>query len=84
MVTAPAKIPATTTRRPHETSPGRNRPQGDDYGGGLMNYCNGCDIAFESKYCPLCEANDQIGELKKSLKEAEDEIKDYKYEEGKE
>jgi hypothetical protein len=35
--------------------------------GGKMNYCNGCDIAFEEKTCPLCEAKDTIKEYGKEI-----------------
>jgi len=32
-----------------------------------MNYCSDCDIAHESKICPLCVANDEIKQLLKEL-----------------
>ena len=32
-----------------------------------MNYCNGCDIAFENKNCPLCEAKKNITALNKEI-----------------
>jgi anaerobic ribonucleoside-triphosphate reductase len=32
-----------------------------------INYCNSCDIAFEERDCPLCEANKTIEELRKEI-----------------
>jgi hypothetical protein len=39
-----------------------------------MNYCKSCDIAYEENYCPLCEANSEIEELKRNLNEAQEKI----------
>jgi len=37
-----------------------------------MNYCNSCDIAFEERSCPLCEANEKIEELAEEIKRLEE------------
>ena len=29
----------------------------------MMTVCDSCDIVFDSKYCPLCEAHAKIDEL---------------------
>ena len=28
-----------------------------------MKYCNDCDIAYEERNCPLCEAKNEINDL---------------------
>ena len=38
-----------------------------------MNYCQGCDIAYEEKMCPLCDAYSEIKELEKRIEELENE-----------
>ena len=40
-----------------------------------MDYCGGCDIAYEGKNCPLCEAE-------KEIKRLEAEVEQLKKEEG--
>lgn len=42
-----------------------------------MNYCGNCDIAFEEKNCPLCEANDEIKKLLDECLELENKIDEY-------
>jgi hypothetical protein len=32
-----------------------------------MYYCSDCDIAHESRNCPLCEALHEVEELKKEI-----------------
>ncbi len=32
-----------------------------------MDYCNNCDIAYEERYCPLCEANKEIKRLEEEI-----------------
>jgi len=32
-----------------------------------MDYCGSCDIAYEGRNCPLCEAIEEIEELKKEI-----------------
>lgn len=39
-----------------------------------MNHCNICDIAFEERYCPLCESKEEVIRLSKELEDANDEI----------
>jgi rubrerythrin len=34
-----------------------------------MYYCNDCDIAHETKQCPLCEAEEKIRQLEKDIEE---------------
>jgi hypothetical protein len=30
-----------------------------------MNYCNKCEIAYDERFCPLCEAKEKIKRLEK-------------------
>jgi hypothetical protein len=39
-----------------------------------MNYCGSCDIAYECRDCPLCEANKEIKSLEKRVEELEDQL----------
>lgn len=39
-----------------------------------MNYCNNCDIAYEEKNCPLCEAKSEIKSLEKRIEELESQL----------
>jgi hypothetical protein len=32
-----------------------------------MNYCDKCDIAYEERNCPLCEAKKEIEQLNKEI-----------------
>ena len=32
-----------------------------------MNYCNYCNIAYDERNCPLCDANMKIKELEKEI-----------------
>jgi hypothetical protein len=32
-----------------------------------MYYCNDCDIAYEEKNCPLCEAKEEIKSLENEI-----------------
>jgi rubrerythrin len=32
-----------------------------------MYYCNECNIAYEEKNCPLCEAKEEIKSLNKEI-----------------
>jgi hypothetical protein len=34
-----------------------------------MNYCGNCDIAYEERTCPLCEAKREIERLEVALEE---------------
>lgn len=43
-----------------------------------MNICNQCDIVYDEKNCPLCEAKEKIEALENQLDEQQDEIKDLK------
>lgn len=45
-----------------------------------MKYCDSCDIAYESKYCPLCEAQETIEELSDGLRERDNLIEELKKE----
>lgn len=38
-----------------------------------MEYCSDCDIAFEGRNCPLCEALKKIEELEKYVSQLEAE-----------
>ena len=40
-----------------------------------MDYCNKCDIAYEEKNCPLCDANNKISDLESAISDLESEIK---------
>lgn len=37
-----------------------------------MNYCSNCDIAYEERSCPLCEAKDRIKQLEDELESKAD------------
>jgi len=39
-----------------------------------MYYCNDCDITYEEKNCPLCEAKEKIKQLEKGLQAERDAI----------
>ncbi len=39
-----------------------------------MNYCKDCDIAYEEKDCPLCEAKKEIEELEKQIDDLNNQI----------
>lgn len=43
-----------------------------------MIYCPDCDIVYDTKYCPLCEAKDTIQELKNQIEKLEIELKEAK------
>lgn len=45
-----------------------------------MEYCKKCDIVHDVYDCPLCEANEKIGDLESKIDELEDEISDLKRE----
>jgi archaellum component FlaC len=34
-----------------------------------MYYCNNCDIAYEDKKCPLCDAKEEINRLEKEIED---------------
>ena len=38
-----------------------------------MYYCSNCDIAHESRNCPLCAAQDEIKDLKSQIEKLEEE-----------
>ena len=38
-----------------------------------MNYCNNCDIVYEERDCPLCEAKQEIKSLEQRIEELERE-----------
>ena len=40
-----------------------------------MDICNQCNIVYDEKKCPLCEAKEKIEALEEQLDNAEDEIK---------
>lgn len=33
----------------------------------MMLLCEACDIVFASRYCPLCEAKEEIQDMKKEF-----------------
>jgi len=37
-----------------------------------MDYCSDCDIAYEGRICPLCDALHTIEELEKEVKRLND------------
>jgi cell division protein FtsB len=39
-----------------------------------MRYCDECDIAYDLKNCPLCEANAQIEALEKEVEMLNEEV----------
>lgn len=39
-----------------------------------MRYCNNCDIAYEERRCPLCEAKDEIRELSDKIEELTEKL----------
>ena len=41
-----------------------------------MEICNQCNIVYDVKNCPLCEAEERIEALEEQLDNAEDEIKE--------
>ena len=38
-----------------------------------MDYCGSCDIAYEGRNCPLCEAKSEIRTLEERIKYLESE-----------
>jgi hypothetical protein len=38
-----------------------------------MDYCSNCDIAYEERNCPLCEANLEIKRLEKEIERLNDQ-----------
>lgn len=37
-----------------------------------MNYCSDCDIAFEERQCPLCDAKKEISQLNEKIEALEE------------
>jgi len=45
-----------------------------------MEICNSCDIVYEGRYCPLCKANDEIGDLNNQITDLTEDISNLKSE----
>lgn len=43
-----------------------------------MDLCTTCDIAFEERDCPLCEAKSKIEELENKIIDKDEEIEELK------
>lgn len=39
-----------------------------------MELCRSCDIVYDARICPLCEANKRIAELEEHLENANESI----------